>query len=219
MRHTPCYLFNGDWYVFDIHYAQLLTREFNEFYDKNKTEADAIKKGRFGGVLFTHHLSDTADTEDDYNKQFYLTPKLIVTHTILMNNVEMSDIIFWNSTTIYLMHNKMKFDGSGVRDLTNQILTAAEYLQKRMSSTERTLFLKEYYSRIAKKYDKNNAPFSISENTFIQMFNDKKIFFIAGYLENFKKSTTSTYSKYLTIELNKKLSLKNYKFLSMAIFD
>lgn len=138
---------------------------------------------------------------------------------MLLNFVELADAIFWDDSTIYLMHNKMKFDGSGSRDLTNQILTASEYLQKKMSSTERHSFLLSYYQAINQKYTIKKKSIFFSEADFVQAFETKKIYFIAGYLKDLKKSSRSTYSKYLSIELNKKLSLKSYGCILMGIQD
>lgn len=208
---TFCYLFNGNWYVFDATYDKILLQEYKELYDKKKVEADAIKLA-FG-------LKKDARTEDRYNRNLYKIPNLIVAHTALLKNVEIADVIFWNSTKIYLMHNKMKFDGSGTRDLTNQILTAAEYIQKKMSSIERNAFLREYYKEIKKKYNKEKQPLKTSEEDFVNAFSSKEICFIAGYLKDYKKTTRSTYSRYLTIELNRKLARKSFGYIPMGILD
>lgn len=206
-----CYLFNGNWYVFDKTYDKLLLQEYKELYDKKKVEADAIK--------VTFGLKKPAKTEDKYNRNLYTTPNVIVAHTALLKNIEIADAIFWDNTTLYLMHNKMKFDGSGVRDLTNQILTASEYIQKKMSSTERSSFLIEYYKAIQKKYDKEKQVLNVSEEDFVNAFNSKKICFIAGYLKDYKKTTRSTYSRYLTIELNRKLAIRSFGCIPMGILD
>lgn len=206
-----CYLFNGNWYVFDATYDKLLLQEYKEIYDKKKVESDDIKK-RFG-------LKKAASTEDKYNRNFYANQNIIVAHTALMKNVEIADMIFWSSEKIYLMHNKMNFDGSGTRDLTNQILTSAEYIQKKMSSIERNSFLVEYYNEIKKKYSKEKQVLNISQENFVNAFNSKEICFIAGYLKNYKKTTRSTYSRYLTIELSRKLTIKSFGYIPMAILD
>lgn len=206
-----CYLFSGNWYVFDDKYDKLLLQDYKELFDLKLIESDQIKK--------TFGLNNEARTEDTYNKLFYDNHNIIVAHTVLMSNVEIADMIFWSSEKIYLMHNKNNFDGTGTRDLTNQILTAAEYIQKKMSTIERDIFLKEYYGEIKKKYSKGKHNLHITEQEFLNAFNNKEICFIAGYLFNFKKNTRSTYSRYLTIDTNKKLNAKSFSYIPMNIMD
>ena len=203
----PCYLINGDWYVFDEVYSNLLDKEYAELYTQKFKSASSIKK--------SHNLIKTAINEDAYNKALETEKTIIVSHTALHQNVEIADAIFWDDSTLYLMHNKGKFDGLGARDLINQMLTAAEYLQKNrlMGSSN---FLADYYLQICRKKKLKQLP-QASEQEFVQMFAQKRICFIAGFLDGFKKNSKSVYAKYLTIEANKKLSDKGYEYIPLGI--
>ncbi|WP_304509972.1 DUF6119 family protein, partial [Anaerotignum sp.] len=203
----PCYLINGDWYVFDEIYSDLLDQEYTELYNsKHRNSLDLKNK---------YKLEKRAANEEKYNKALESEKNIIVSHTALHENVEIADAIFWDDTTLYLMHNKGKFDGIGARDLLNQILTAAEYLQKNRSINGSD-FLEKYYAKICKLHNTKKLP-QASEQDFVQLFNSKKICFIAGFLNGYKHDSKSVYAKYLTIEANKKLLDKGYAYVPMGI--
>lgn len=203
----PCYLINGDWYVFDEIYSNLLDQEYTELYNsKHKSSLELKKK---------YKLNKKADNEDKYNKALEVEKNIIVSHTALNENVEIADAIFWDDTTLYLMHNKGTFNGIGARDLLNQILTAAEYLQKNRL-TNGLDFLKKYYAKICKLHNTKKLS-QASEEEFIQLFNSKNICFIAGFLNEYKHNSKSVYAKYLTLEANKKLLGKGYSYIPMGI--
>lgn len=202
-----CYLINGEWYVFEPIYMKTLNEEYSKIFDMKEVLSEPLK------VQF--NLIRKAENEDKYNKLFKNNDKAIMTHTALCNNIEIADIIFYDDNTLYLMHNKGKFDGSGTRDLTNQILTASEYLQKMLMTNKKT-FLKEYYQKICEKNEVEIHPVA-DEDTFIGLF-DKKICFIAGYLEGYKKVTSSTYAKYLTIDLDRKIGSRGQDFIPLGIY-
>ena len=91
-----CYLFNGSWYVFDYTYEDMLLRSYQTLFDIKKSKADNIKT--------TFKLQKTASSEDIYNRSYYNSTEIIVTQTALISNIEISDLIYWNDNTIYLMH-------------------------------------------------------------------------------------------------------------------
>lgn len=204
----PCYLLNGSWYVFDDVYTSILDTDFETLFDSISADSETIKN--FYG------LKIISKDEDTYNKEFLGKSKVIYAHTTLIDNVEIADLIFWNENMIYLMHNKNRFSGEGARDLTNQILTTSEYLQKKLSA-ERGTFLRKYYKKLCEKNKVTVHP-AATEEEFIKHF-EKKICFIAGFLKEYKKVTKSTYSKYLTFELNKKLISRGQSFIPMGIND
>lgn len=203
----PCYLINGDWYVFDEVYDSLLNKEYKEIYDKKLDAGVLIKKN--------HYLDKPAKNETAYNKALKKEKGIIVSHTALYQNVEIADAIFWDSATLYLMHNKGDFDGIGARDLLNQILTAAECLQKNRAVIGSAFYL-QYYRAICKKLKKSKLP-QVSEEDFIRLFIEKKICFVAGFLNGFMRNSKSNYAQYLTIEANKKLLDKGFDYIPLGI--
>ena len=202
----PCYLINGSWYVFDAVYTSVLDDDYKTLYDLKLVDAEDIKE-KYG-------LKVTSKNEDTYNNKFKNESEIIYAHTTLQDNVEIADMIFCDGNMVYLMHNKSEFTGIGARDLTNQILTASEFLQKKLS-TERGTFLRGYYKKLCEKNEVVIHP-AATEEEFIKFF-DKKICFIAGFLKGYKKVTRSTYAKYLTLEINKKLISRGQTFIPMGI--
>lgn len=203
VNNLPCYLFNNNWYVFDKQYESMLTNEFTNFFDENEKLSTELKNH--------WNLKNTTDTEEAYNKKLAERDNLIVSHKATLGNIEIADVIFEDNDTVYFMHNKMTFNGSGARDLTNQILAAAEYFQIRRMSMDNTEFYREYYQKIKHVADKNNRCLSIDEQQFVNMMVGAKHFcFIAGYLNDYRRDSRATYAKYLSIELKKKLLSKGF---------
>lgn len=199
----PCYLFNSNWYVFDKQYESILTQEYKNFFDKNNELASYLKNH--------WKLKNNSDTEDAYNENLAKRNDMIVSHKAMLGNIEIADAIFWEDDTVYFMHNKMNFDGSGSRDLTNQILAASEYFQIRRMSMERKTFFREYYEKIKHASEKYGRLLSFDEEQFVNILESAKHFcFIAGYLSNYHRDSRATYAKYLSIELKKKLAAKGF---------
>lgn len=206
-KNAPYYLINGEWYVFDEVYSGLLNKEYHELFMLKINQSSQIKA--------SFNLDKPAANETKYNKDLGNDKRIIVTHTALYNNVEIADAIYWDDSTLYLMHNKNDFNGIGARDLLNQMLTAAECLQsnRMISGSE---FLSKYYRSICGMKKIKKLP-QVSEAEFINLFSGKRICFIAGFLNGYKKNSKSTYAKYLTIEAYKKLSNMGYDFIPLGI--
>lgn len=197
----PCYLFNGQWYVFDDKFSCVLRSEFEEFFAQQLSTADDVAK--------KFDLRSSASTEDKYNSELQNNLNIVVSHTVLRDYVEIADAIFWDESTIYLMHNKHKFNGAGVRDVTNQVLTSAEYLQQNLSRGGREFFLESYYDAIAEKYIKAKKHLSVTKEEFVAtLTSGRSMRYVIGYIDGFKKNSRATYAKYLTIETVKKLASK-----------
>lgn len=202
-RGMPCYLFNGLWYVFDDKFGHVLTKEFEDFFDNQSKVVEDLTK--------TFSLRNASPNENAYNSWLQNNPDIIVSHTVLKEYVEIADAIFWDDTTIYLMHNKAKFDGSGVRDVTNQVLTSAEYLQQNLARHDRLQFLENYYDSIKEKYDAAGKKLEITKADFMQVLSSgRPIKYIIGYIDGYRKKSRATYAKYLTTQTVKKLATKGY---------
>lgn len=205
-----CYLFNGMWYVFEERFTESLTNDFRNLYDQQNAISDAIDE--------KFDLRHPAANEDTYNLGLRNRTDIIVAHTVSKNNVEVADAIFWDDQTIYLMHNKEKFDGGGARDLNNQILTAAEYLHQMLAYGGNEEFLGEYYDAIEAKYQKDNLTVPFDRAEFVQQFRSaKNVTYIAGYMKNYRRDSRATYAKYLTLETKKKLTAKGFSYVVLGI--
>ncbi len=202
---TTYYLMNGKWYFFNNKYLIILNGKYESLY--------CLFEKDFEELIKRYKLSNLNElNENEYNKTFQKSKNIIFAHTTLVCNVELADLIFWDDNNLYLMHNKIKFDGVGVRDLSNQILVASELLLKsKLDSNSK--FMKEYFDSLKnKKGNEYNKIQTTSEDEFINAF-DKNIVYIAGFIENYKKDTESTYAKYLVCDLNKRLMQGNFKLI------
>ena len=206
----PCYLFNGTWFVFDEQYDKLLTKEFEDFFDMNFPTANTIAK--------KWDLEHKERSENEYNEWLAKRTDIIVAHKALLGNIEFADAIFYEDDVVYFMHNKHLFNGVGARDLTNQILVAAEFFQKNKMSANVKDFLGEYYEKIKNAGQTYQMKIVIDKETFVdKILSAKKYVYIAGYLEGFKRESNATYAKYLCLDLKKKLNSQGFDCYIIAL--
>ena len=203
-KNIPCYLFNGSWYVFDEKFGDSLSKEYTELYKQNQSFSNSLIKE------FT--LSSNSGTEEAYNRSLYNNAQVIVAHTVLVDNVEIADAIFWNEDTLFLMHNKGKFSGIGARDVVNQALTSAEFFQRHRALHSREAFFEMYFNKIQSKYNSKKLSMPFSKEQFVEkMCNLPNVNYVIGYIDGFKENSRTTYAKYLTIDVTKKLATKGYR--------
>lgn len=202
----PFFLFNDKWLMFDNNFIDNLDREFKNNY------AQMIKIDKKLRNILSN--DDTSLTEDAYNKTFKESTEIILAHTVLSNNVELADLIYFDEENLYLIHNKLKFQGNGARDVLNQILTSAEFINHYLM--EKKSLLEKYYEDILEKYP-NNKIKDISKDEFIDLFSKTNVYYVAGFMNNLSESTDSNYAKYITIDTNKKLNEKGYQLLLFNI--
>lgn len=200
-QHILCHLLNGSWYILDAKYSQVLNEDFENFHQQKNIDSLQIKE-HFA-------LAKNFENEDLYNNSFSNRNDFFIGHTHIIGNIEIADLIFFNEQYLFLMHNKMTFNGNGARDLLNQILTASEYLQKQLL-LDRLQFVRSYYEKLGLNPD------TISLEEFNRLF-DRKICFIAGFIEGYRFDSRSTYAKYLLLELNRRLTAKGQTLIPMAI--
>lgn len=199
------FLFNDKWLMFDTNYIDNLDKEFKKSYAQMINIDEKLK-----GIL----SNKTAGlTEDAYNITFENSSEIILAHTVLSNYIELADLIYYDDDNLYLVHNKLKFQGSGARDVLNQILTSAEFINHYMM--DKKDFIEKYYEDILKKYP-NNKIKDLTKEEFIELFNKPNIYYVAGFMEKLSDKTDSNYAKYITIDASKKLIEKGYQLL---LFD
>jgi len=202
---TMVYLLNGGWYVYDTTFKEYLNVEFQELFLEMETKSNSI--------IEKFNLKKNYKNEDTYNKSFLQDKSVIFAHTTLKDNMEIADLIFYDENNVYLMHNKGKFNGEGARDLINQILVANEYLTSNLGA-DREKFLNDYYIKLCNKVHKEQLTISLSQ--FSNLFN-KRICYIAGFMEGYKKSSQSLYAKFLVVEMNKKFHAMGRGFMLLGI--
>lgn len=204
----PCFLMQGEWYCFDDRYTELLSYEFKKIIKSDKEKVQQLKD-KFS-------LNATGNDENLFNDSFFAKTDVIVAHKSLTDNVEIADLIYWDEDNVYLMCNKARFDGSGSRDLTNQMWAAANYFQNKMNSSTKTSFLEIYYEIISERYQKNKHNVPLSMRDFKKLFS-KKVSFVAGYMTGYTLQSKSLYAKYLTIDSYKKMNDMGYGYICMNL--
>lgn len=209
-KKIPCFLTQGDWFCLNTRYIDILNEEFENRMNGKKVLSEDIRT-RF-------NLAAEDITEDKYNDSFFSCDKIIVAHKSLIDGLEISDLMFWDDQNLYLMCNKMKFNASGSRDLTNQIWTSAKYLQTRLNSRDRNEFLVNYYLKIYGRYVSEGHALKISQEEFVDLFN-LRIVFIAGYISGYSLMCRSNYAKYLDVDIYKRMSDMGYEYLTMSISE
>lgn len=190
------FLYNGNWLTFDKTYIQNLNDDYKKIYKEIMINAEDI--------ACKIKNKDKKETEDDYNKSFENSDEIIVAHTVEISNVEIADLIYYDKDNLYLIHNKTKFQGSGARDVFNQILLSADYLTK--DSNKKGLH--EYYTKIKDKYPNNKKMQELNEEEFVSLF-DKKIHYVAGFMNNLSENSRSNSAKYMVINSHKAMISKN----------
>lgn len=201
----PFFLFNDKWLMFDTNYIDNLDKEFKKSYAQMVNIDEKLKS-----ILLN---KDAKSTENDYNMTFENSDAIILAHTVLSNYIELADLIYYDEDNLYLVHNKLKFQGSGARDVLNQILTSAEFINHYMM--DKKDFIEKYYEDILKKYP-NNKIKDLTKEEFVELFNKSNIYYVAGFMEKLSDNTDSNYAKYITIDASKKLIEKGYQLL---LFD
>lgn len=204
----PCFLMQGEWYCLNMRYTAILDEEFKNRMNENQ---DLRKE-----INAKFDLYSKAKTEDKYNDSFFDSDKIIVAHKSLIDSFEVADLIFWDEQKLYLMCNKMKFDASGSRDLTNQIWASANYLQAKLNSRDRNRFIIDYYVNICERYIKEGHKLIIEQEKFVELF-DRHIIFVAGYMSGYSLKSRSNYAKYLDVDSYKKIADMGYGYLSMNL--
>lgn len=205
---NPFFLFNGNWLMFDNRYINNLDSEYKKSYEQ------MIKVDKNLSRIILN--KDIALTEDSYNKTFANSDDIIVAHTVLSNNIELADLIYYDDNNLYLIHNKAKFQGNGARDVLNQILTSAEFINHYLMEKDKKEIFEKYYDDILNKYPSNKIK-SLSKTEFVDLFSKPNVYYIAGFMENLSNDTDSNYAKYITLDANKKLIEKGYKLLLFSI--
>lgn len=204
------YLFNDEWLIFDKNYLDRLSEEYKKSFNKMIELNNDVKMK----VLNYENIL----TENNYNCCFDKSSEIILAHKVLVGNVELADLIYFDEFNLYLFHNKQTFDGNGARDVLNQILTSAELLENLYSDTvDRKEIFANYYYDIKKKYFDNGKINEMTEAEFVDLFNKRNIHYVAGFLENLSIDTHSNYAKYLVIDINKRLATKKYNLYLLDV--
>ena len=206
-NNVPFFLFNGSWLMFDKKYEDNLESEFK----KNYKELKKININ-FGKLL---ENINNYESEDAYNVGFKDSSEIIVAHKVLCNNIELADLIYVDeNNNLYLVHNKGRYNGSGARDVMNQVLTSSEFINKYIMQSNRQQILEEYYDKISNQYPDNIKLKELGKEKFIKLFFEStQVYYVVGFMEGLKEDIKSNYAKYMTLDTSSRLKEKGYELL------
>lgn len=207
-NNMPCYLQCGSWYVFDVQYEEILHKKFQEIYNNTIKQAYAVAN-KFS-------LNSDIEGEDIYNLSFKESRNIICAHKVIMKNIEIADAIFYDNETLYLMHNKGDFDGSGARDVFGQINASSLLISRYKMSSNFGEFLNVFYNKL-KGNNKIMPSFADTYDKFKDLFISKNICYIVGFLKKYSLKTRSNYAKFAVIDTNSRLKSINFEFIPMNI--
>ncbi len=113
-------------------------------------------------------------TEGAYNLEYIGLKNTLVLDTLTPDGVELCDILRWDDNNIYLIHVKSGFTNK-MRELSNQIVVAAKRLNQDINGKAPKSYLKKIYNKMKnRKGDIGNQALNISENDFLNLFDNKK---------------------------------------------
>lgn len=120
-------------------------------------------------------------TEGKYNLEYNERENYIVLDTLISDNLELCDIIYYNNNEIYLIHVKYGFQ-SKMRELTNQVIISARRLRETLGSNDKRLLEDIYNQLIEKGYNVNN----LTLDEFKSLF-QKRIKYVIAFTSHLKK--------------------------------
>lgn len=210
---TEFFLYLGSWYTIPKSAITNLNDKFSSLLDSGKAERASLY-GKY--PLSAEKLG--ARNENDFNELIRKRTDIVVGHTALINKVELADLIIrGDDSRTFLLHNKMHFDGPGSRDVNGQIIAAARIWYDKLHSEGRRDFLHDYYAKINTIYERNNLRL-IPRDTFCKLFDrERKLYFMAGYLGNMSKASTSTYAKLLSCDACKQLKTLDFGYCCISL--
>jgi hypothetical protein len=159
-------------------------------------------------------------TEGDYNLEYNNKENYIVLDTLIADNLELCDIIYYNNEELYLIHVKYGFQ-SKMRELSNQVLISARRLRETKGTKEKKLLVDIYNQLLEKAYNINN----LSLEQFLELF-EKRIKYVIAFTSHLKKDLdvkdniekfSSNIARYSLIQCSGEMRASYYDLLTYQI--
>lgn len=159
-------------------------------------------------------------TEGAYNLEYNDRENYIVLDTLIADNLELCDIIFYNNEELYLIHVKYGFQ-SKMRELTNQVLISARRLRETKGTKEKKLLVDIYNQLLEKGYNIND----LALEQFIELF-EKRIKYVIAFTSHLKKDLevknniekfSSNIARYSLIQCSGEMRASYYDLLTYQI--
>lgn len=215
-KNRTYWLLDGNWHYVEGAFGQRLNDQFSKrigpYHNENFT-LSIIKQWKKGV------------SEGDYNFSHNDKENCFVLDKILVKNIEICDLLFFEGEKIYFIHVKDGVDGD-MRVLEYQVLSSMKFLNNAINNE--TTIMREYYGSIRNKLDtQGESTIKTSAKKFINHFNQEddfinflikpnvKINFVFAYRPksqnlNSPKTISSTAAKISMIRLTE--IIKSYDF-------
>ncbi len=215
LQHITCEIeFNGrpvfhvdtEWYEARGNFEAELNAQFATFIAARNT----------GAGHFDLDWKEYMKSEAQYNSAYlnHGSGKCFVFDTIVYENIELCDVLIWDSEELNLVHVKRGFDAS-MRDLSYQVLLAARRLATDKISGE-FIYLKE----IVRKYNEKGGPLLSAEKLIAAVQNLRVKFTMAVARPKLERphvftnhtEYNSNIAKFALIETSKQMSTSSFGF-------
>jgi len=180
------FLSNNEWFQFKEIFIDKLNTHCEDFITKNCLDNSILPLKKW----------KKNESENKFNEKHIGKNNFLVFDKVLPRNIEICDIMHWNSDSVYFVHVKSGFN-KNMRELTQQILIAARIVEEDLKTGDSTM--KKYYN-LAKKYSGKDSYRlevkkqlnGISEKDFIDILHGGKPTFVLAVkhkdkLSNIKK--------------------------------
>ena len=164
----PVFHIDSTWYKVKNDFISTINERCINLIDKNQLRSNFLNIP----------WDSTVNDEGEYNLKYEKLQNYYVFDKVIPDNIEFCDIMFENSSSIYLVHVKDGFDAK-IRDVSNQITISANRFWNDFNSGSTS-----YLEAIVDSYNKQRTV-KINKANFISKFkSNKEIIYVMAYKSN-----------------------------------
>lgn len=198
------YILDGNWYLFDVKYTDALNKDYRDRLEESRNLCDE----QYKTINFD---PKKCKNEEELKNIIRNHSTILDSDEVYYKNVELADGIYLSNDTIYMMHNKTSATGSGTRDITGQIATAAKLISAfrynyslNRSDVDKYLCALEN-KNLSKKNELNLLKTALQDSRY-------KVVYIGNFTDDLRVDTLSYYIKYLLVSTYRGLGMLNMEF-------
>ncbi len=206
IENRPVFQIDSKWFKVEDDFTNSINNMCSKMIENNYLSSNII----------TEKWNNEED-EDSYNRKYHNKNNYWVFDKALGQNIELCDIMFEDSTTIYFIHVKKGFDAK-IRDLGNQIqISASRFINERNSGSE------TFISAVIEAYNNKevNSDKLIDKESFLSKFKTggKNIQFVMAFKSDIRKINTiinnvdkvkSNIAKYSLIQCVREMNMLSF---------
>ena len=209
------FLVDGEWYLIDSSFIEDLNKECSQLI--KRVIDDKLISEKF----------NVNENESDFNLKFINQPNWLVFDTITPNNMELCDILKYDSSSIHLVHIKKGFDNS-LRNLASQVIISAKLLRADIRDKFKHIESVEEKTKKGLKSSSSNKK-KIGGQIFptgglkeiFKYKQEKNIIFCLAFVDTAKTDRSikthlsqfdSNIAKFMLLELNREIKAMEFDF-------